>query len=570
MHKMIQNRKNILAFILLGSFTAFGQNNNLNQEVKVVKPYEPVINDAYKISSLPKIVDTIKITPTFEYDDDALEIYKTKYQPKQIKPAKLVAEPLPKLYYGYLKTGFGSYASPLLNLYTGSQRSENWNWNANINYNSSNGKVKNEDDKRVYAGLSNFDANGQVRRFFKNDIVATIGADYGYRSNYYYGYQTELNLPDSLIPLKKNDIEKQSLNYYSFEASLASNNLDSSSLDYSIALGYKSINTKDDKGDKIIHFNGYLSYLLDKEFLGLKCTIDNYNTSGLNIANKGDINSAVINFNPWVGAYGRKWRVKIGVSTFYDQRDQKYSFFPDISMQYNIIDYFLLPYIEVNGNYQVNTYKDVYSENPFVLSGINILPTKTRLNLTAGFRGNISSKVAFNVKVDYSKIDNQYFYVNDTTTELRNKFMVVYDDIMQTHFLGEISYKTSDKFKIGLKGNFFVYDMSKEIEAWHLPTYTISLDARYSLDNKIIATANIYAMSKRKACLYEIGDDGQTMPIAKDLDGAIDVNLGLEYRFTKRFSTFLDLNNITGASYYQWNQYANQRFNFMLGLTYSF
>lgn len=570
MHKMIQNRKNILAFILLGSFTAFGQNNNLNQEVKVVKPYEPVINDAYKISSLPKIVDTIKITPTFEYDDDALEIYKTKYQPKQIKPAKLVAEPLPKLYYGYLKTGFGSYASPLLNLYTGSQRSENWNWNANINYNSSNGKVKNEDDKRVYAGLSNFDANGQVRRFFKNDIVATIGADYGYRSNYYYGYQTELNLPDSLIPLKKNDIEKQSLNYYSFEASLASNNLDSSSLDYSIALGYKSINTKDDKGDKIIHFNGYLSYLLDKEFLGLKCTIDNYNTNGLNIAGKGDINSAVINFNPWVGAYGRKWRVKIGVSTFYDQRDQKYSFFPDISMQYNIIDYFLLPYIEVNGNYQVNTYKDVYSENPFVLSGINILPTKTRLNLTAGFRGNISSKVAFNVKVDYSKIDNQYFYVNDTTTELRNKFMVVYDDIMQTHFLGEISYKTSDKFKIGLKGNFFVYDMSKEIEAWHLPTYTISLDARYSLDNKIIATANIYAMSKRKACLYEIGDDGQTMPIAKDLDGAIDVNLGLEYRFTKRFSTFLDLNNITGARYYQWNQYANQRFNFMLGLTYAF
>lgn len=566
---MRQIKGNILTMILLGSFTAFGQ-NNLNQEVKVIKSYEPVINDAYKISSLPKIVDTIKVTPTFEYDDAELELYKTKYQPKQIKPAKLVAEPLPKLYYAYLKGGFGSYASPMLNIYTGSQRSELWNWNANIEYNSSNGKVKNEADKHVYAGLSKFNANAQVRRFFKNDLVATVNANYGNRANYYYGYNTELELPDSLIPLKKKDIEKQTLNQYSFGATLATNNLDSSLIDYSISLSYSGIKTKDSKGDNILHFDGFVSYLLDKEFLGLKCTIDNYNTNGLNIAGKGDINSAVINFNPWVGAYGRKWRVKIGVSTFYDQRDQKYSFFPDISMQYNIIDYFLLPYIEVNGNYQVNTYKDVYSENPFVLSGINILPTKTRLNLTAGFRGNISSKVAFNVKVDYSKIDNQYFYVNDTTTELRNKFMVVYDDIMQTHFLGEISYKTSDKFKIGLKGNFFVYDMSKEIEAWHLPTYTISLDARYSLDNKIIATANIYAMSKRKACLYEIGDDGQTMPIAKDLDGAIDVNLGLEYRFTKRFSTFLDLNNITGARYYQWNQYANQRFNFMLGLTYAF
>lgn len=567
---MKQTKRNILILILLGSFTTFGQ-NNLNQEVKVVKPYEPVINDAYKISSLPKIVDTIKITPTFEYDDDALEAYKTKYQPKQIKPAKLVAEPLPKLYYGYIKGGFGSYASPLVNVYAGSQRSEMWNWNANVNYNSSNGKVKNEDDKHVYAGLSDFNANGQLRRFFKNDLVATINADYGNKANYYYGYNTELNLPDSLIPLKKKDIEKQSLNYYSIEASLATNNLDSSMLDYSLALGYSNIKTKDSKGDNIIHFDGYLSYLLDKEFLGLRCTIDNYKTNGLNIANKGDINCSVVNFNPWVGAYGRKWRVKVGVSTFYDQRDQKYSFFPDVSMQYNIIDYFLLPYIEINGNYKVNTYKDVYNENPYIKSDLNILPTKTRLNLVAGFRGNISSKIAFNMKVEYANIVNQYFFINDTSSALQNKFSVVYDDIMRTRFLGEISYKTSDKFKIGLKGNYYIYDMSTEIEAWHLPTYTISLDARYSIENKIIATINVYAIGKRQACQYKIGsEEGQVMPIAKELDGIIDANLGLEYRFTKRFSTFLDLNNIAGGRYYQWNQYANQRFNFMLGLTYAF
>ena len=74
---------------MLGSCTVMAQ-NNLNQEVKVIKSYEPVINDAFKISSLPKIVDTIKVTPTFEYDEGELEMYKTKYQPKQLKPAKLV------------------------------------------------------------------------------------------------------------------------------------------------------------------------------------------------------------------------------------------------------------------------------------------------------------------------------------------------------------------------------------------------------------------------------------------------------------------------------------------------
>ena len=564
---MKSNRISILTIILLGATTVFAQNNNLNQEVKVIKAYEPVINDAYKISSLPKIVDTLNVTPTFDYDDGVTpEMYKTKYKPKQMKPAKLVAEPLPKLYNVYVKGGFGMYTTPLLNIYTGSQRSEKWLWNANMNYTSSSAKVKNEDDKRVYAGLSKFDINGSVHRFFKNDMAASISAGYGNRGNYYYGYATELNLPDSIIPLKRKDIEKQSVNYYNIGATVYSTNLDSAEIDYKVSLGYNGLKTKDSKSENNIHFDGYISYLLDKEFLGVKCVIDNYKTQGL----ANDVNSAVVNFNPWVGAYGRKWRVKAGVNTFYDQRNQKYMFFPDISMQYNIIDYFLLPYLELNGNYKVHDYKDMYFENQFVKSDLRINPTKIRINLAVGFRGNISSRIAFNVKAEYAKIDNQYFFVNDTSTMLHEKFFVVYDDIMRTHILGEISYKTSEKFKIGLKGHYYIYDMSTELEAWHLPTYNISLDASYNLSNKIIATANVYAVSRRQACLYQVDGPGKVLPVAKELDGAVDINLGVEYRITKRFSGFLDLNNITGSRYYQWNQYANQRFNFMLGLTYAF
>jgi len=567
---MKRNRISILILMLSSSVAVFGQ-NNLNQEVKVIKAYEPVINDAFKISSLPKIVDTFNVQPTFEYDDDVTpELYKTKYKPKQIKPAKLVAEPLPKLYNVYVKGGFGMYASPLLNVYAGSQRSEKWLWNANVNYTSSNAKVKNEADERVYAGLSKLDLGGSVHRFFKNDMAATVSAGYGNRVNYYYGYNTELNLPSDSLWLKRKDLEdhdgKQSANYYNIGASVYSTNLDSSKLDYKVSLGYSGIRTKDSKGDNVFHFDGYVSYLLDKEFLGVKCTIDNYKSTGL----ASDVNSAVVDFNPWVGAYGRKWRVKVGVNTYFDQRNDKYLFFPDISMQYNIIDYFLLPYVELNGNYKVHDYKDMYFENPFVKSDLRIDPTKTRINLAVGFRGNISSKIAFNIKAEYANISNQYFFVNDTSTLRQEKFMVVYDDIMRTHLLGEISFKTNAKFKIGVKGHYYIYDMSKEIEAWHLPKYTLSVDASYNLSDKIIATANIYSISKRQACQYEVNGENKVMPNAKELDGTIDVNLGLEYRFTKRLSSFLDLNNITGSRYYQWNQYANQRFNFMLGLTYAF
>ncbi len=567
---MIRLKRNILILTMLGSCTVMAQ-NNLNQEVKVIKSYEPIINDAFKISSLPKIVDTIKVTPTFEYDEGELQMYPTKYQPKQLKPAKLVAEPLPKLYYAYVKGGFGSYASPTLNIYTGSQRSEKWLWNVNANYLSSNGKVKNEADKHVYAGLMRAEAGGQVRRIFKKDFVAGITASCGHHANYYYGYDTNLKIAEDSLPLKKKNIEKQSLDYYSFGALVGTTNLDSSKIDFRISANYSGVKTKDSKGDNILHVDAFMSYIMDKEFMGLNMVIDNYSTQGLNIDGKGDISAAVVNFNPWIGAYGRKWRVKVGASTFYDQRNSKFMFFPDISMQYNIIDYFLLPYVEVNGNYDVHSYREMYAENPFVRSDLNINPTKTRWNLAAGFRGNVSSKVAFNIRAEYAKIDNQYLFVNDISTKLHNKFTVAYDEILRTRFLGEISYKMSEKFKLGLKGNYFVYDMSKEIEAWHLPTYTISLDASYNLENKIIARINVYAISNRYARIDHIDPKtGGNLPESKELDGVIDGNLGFEYRITKRFSAFLDLNNIAGQRYYEWNQYANQRFNFMLGLTYTF
>ena len=56
----------------------------------------------------------------------------------------------------------------------------------------------------------------------------------------------------------------------------------------------------------------------------------------------------------------------------------------------------------------------------------------------------------------------------------------------------------------------------------------------------------------------------------KTLQGIVDFNLGVEYRLSKVFSTFIYLNNISSAQNYTWNHYASERFNVMLGLSYSF
>ncbi len=545
---------------LLMTILPVSAQNQMNQEVKVVKAYEPVIGDAFKISELPKIVDTFKVSTTFEYDINPL-MYKTKFDPKPIKPAKLVSEPLPELYYVYLKGGFGSYLSPLAQVHAGSQRSENWLWNAYAGYQSINGKVTNTKSEKVYAGFSKFDFNGNAKRFFKNDKVAAFSADMGNRVNYYYGYNPGY-LPDTMsAPLKKDQIENQVLNFARIGGSFYTNYLDSTLTNYKITAFYQTLQTKQKVSEDIVHLDAFISYLFDKQNLGVDLSIDYFKNKGMN----DTMNAAIVRFNPWVGAHGRKWRITVGVNTFYDQAAENYHLYPKISMQYNIIDYFLIPYAELDGNYKANAYKDICFENPYIIPELMVNPTDNRLNFALGFRGNISSKIAFNIKGQVTDISNQYFYVNDTSLLLQNKFTVVYDHVERTRLLGEISFKTNEKLQFGLKGNYYIYKMTDELKPWHMPDYNISFSARYNLDDKIITTANIFALGNRYAREF----DTRGNIYAKELQGVVDVNLGIEYRFSKIFSAFADLNNLGGMRYYKWNNYPTQRFNIMLGLTYS-
>lgn len=53
-------------------------------------------------------------------------------------------------------------------------------------------------------------------------------------------------------------------------------------------------------------------------------------------------------------------------------------------------------------------------------------------------------------------------------------------------------------------------------------------------------------------------------------DGAVDLNLGSEFRITKNFNLWVQFNNVFNNKYERWNQYEAYGFNFLGGITYSF
>ncbi|MFN8209264.1 MAG: hypothetical protein U0T82_17950, partial [Bacteroidales bacterium] len=62
--------------------------------------------------------------------------------------------------------------------------------------------------------------------------------------------------------------------------------------------------------------------------------------------------------------------------------------------------------------------------------------------------------------------------------------------------------------------------------------------------------------------------DPRALPV-REIKPWVDINMGLEYRYTKALSGFIQFNNLSATHYQQWYNYPVQRFQAMLGFTYA-
>ncbi|MEA2106879.1 MAG: hypothetical protein U9P82_09225 [Bacteroidota bacterium] len=555
---MSRNR-NLIIYIILFSLLFIGLNafsqENLTKEVKVVKPYEPTISDANKISYLPKILDTIKVVPEVNY------LLQTKpinvgYTINPIKPARMVSEPLTKLYNSYFRVGVGTKTLPLLEAYINSKRSEDYSVGAYYKYSASYAKVELLNDERVFAGYSDNDLQLFGKKFFKN---STLQGDIGVQGDtrYFYGYDTQID-----TSMDKDDIRQKYLQF-NMKANYKSTYVDSNHINYDFIVGIDYV--KDDFSNNELGFKmkGDINKIFSKEMVGAKVGIEHYSVS----ENVDSSNNTIININPWVGKFGDKWRVKAGINFYSDIREDNTNtyYYPVGLLEYDVANHFLIPYAGVNGKIEVNNFLKTISINPFIVPGQSMLNTDHKLILYGGIRGNFNSTTYYNVKVSYSLIDNMPFFVNNMalTDSTGNQFSVVYDNIELVSYFGELSLAPNEKLNLHIKANYHDYKMDIEQKPWHKLSFDLTFSARYNLRDKIILKGDIFSLGKRYAKLNNNGDFAE-------LESVIDINIGAEYRYSKILSGFIQFNNILSENYYQWNYYPTYGFNVLLGITYAF
>ncbi len=549
----------IAARILLSLLVALLWMNSAEaqqEEVRVVKPYTPTLSSAQKIQLLPNLKGEIDYTPpTFTY-----ELYQKRYDSQfgvePIRAARMVKMPLKRLYKSQLTMGYGNYVTPLVELNISQLRSRKGTFGLNIRHHSMNGKVKLENDLKAPAGFNENKAEVYGSRFLKKGVF-DYSAGASYNSYVHYGVDPELD-----IVLERKDASHP---YFTAEGALGLHSIhaDSFHFNYNADLDYY-----------------YFTHQFEEAEHGARAAFDfNKKLRVIDIAAEAGGayyghypewdtvfgNHTMFWLNPLVAKNADEWKLTGGFNTYGEVVDGVFTihFYPVATFEFNVVKEVLVPYFGVDGFLESNNARSIVEENPYVVPVLSVKPTNHKLIGYAGIKGRISDRVAYNVRGSYSIVDNAYFYVNDISNPLMNQFTVVYDDVTLTNLYGELTVRPSEAWKVYLKGNYYSYvTQVNQDRPWNKPKFDLSLQARYNMGNKILAEAGVFAIGSR---YYENFD-----PTSEEkLPLTIDLNLGLEYRYSTLLSFWARFNNIAAQKYFLYHNYPSFRFRLMLGLTYA-
>ncbi|MBK8805493.1 MAG: hypothetical protein IPO21_02115 [Bacteroidales bacterium] len=538
---------------------------SLNKSVMVISEYRPSVSDANKINQLPQAEDTMSTKPVFQYSIESSPV-STTFSLKEIQAARLKGEPLSPLYKTIAQVGVGTRYTTLASIKLNSLRSRNHQYGFELGHFSQQAKLKINEDEKIPAGHSSNRIGVYGKKFVNNAVI--FGELSGQREAVRrYGYYTDsLVTPDS-IPYDTSFVDKEIKKVYflaDLNLGVKSKEIDSSKINYDIQSGYKFTNSD----SAIKHHNIYgklfaAKYIKDLAISG-DLTFDYSNLTGVIGDSLRVPKNTIIAFSPRVQTATEKWKALAGITIANVWGDDQFHFYPRIEFDFNLVDKIFIPYIRYSGELKNNFFREIALENPYIYDSLIVRHTSFQNIFKGGFRGNLGGYLPYNLYVGYTDVNNMYFFVNDyvLTDTAQNIFNVVYDDVNTLSFHGEFGYQKRDEISIMAKAEYFSYDMKKEAKAWHKPSLKLGLSASYNMQNKIITNIDFYYM----AGIYSKNPFDST---AMKMKNIFDINLSIEYKYTKVLSAFVKINNLIASKYQVWNQYPAYRFTAILGVTYA-
>ncbi|SFB45708.1 TonB-dependent receptor [Algoriphagus aquimarinus] len=497
--------------------------------------------------------------------------------PLNLKPLDLKAEPSQKVYTpermelfpGYVRAGYGNFASPLLEArYMGIDIAD-FNYSLQLNHQSfGKGPVLAEESKESHTNLG-FDGS-----YFTDLFEVFGGISWNQDSYQFYGLDPRYTLDDNgafkgfdsnvlqAVEVKAGIRELEKVGPFSYEGQLSFRNFTDSYLVKENQIGVEASGTfrpTDDWAGKVgfSYFSTNpedLNYSLKRTYFAIRPTIsykyEAFNfTAGVNLVSENDS---------------------------LENKASDFHVFPVLKANYQFAEEFGF-FAEFSGDVKRNTYYSFVNENPYLGPSEQLLNTVQNYKFEAGIVGQFQGAFSYRAAANVSRYNQLHFFVNNYTSNLVTtdsaRFSLVYDDKTTVYNINaELGYKFSDMYSLNSRLDLYQYDLSTQAEAWNKPVWELRINNQVTPLERLIVQANLNLMGGIKARGRDLSDVvGYSGPYdVVNLKTIADLQLKADYGITNRISIFAEGNNILNGKNMRWLNYPVRGIQFIGGASFKF
>ena len=573
------------------------------KQVEVTKEYAPEIGAARKMEITPNMVDTITLRPEIDYTITPRS-FASALGTHRFNPATVTYWEYHRKYPFYLKLGAGYPLNTVGDFYATTHRADvgyitgyanHYGQYAQLRYDNVLGEPT-RDMVSYKKGNRSMQMNNKFGVMGGKYIGRyTLAGDIFYRMDTYHRYplhnQTAKEEGDQVLAYNRRKIDSDDVNLsLSFGDSFA----DYSHLNFKL---YASANLYNDKSE---HF------LVDERYQQINAK------AGAALAREITKSSALsldVNYEGYYGLHSLKgyqntvlggqilyryrsgglFDLTAGVKLLYDKnpadeaKPNRWHAYPYVALSFNINDKgTIVPYLEVDGELQNNSYYSLQRKNPYVailggadgsLSADSVVPNTDVYNVRVGVSGHTeNSKFAYRLYANMSFMKNAIYWYNISQIF----FGVESADRNIWSLCGAVDYKPISQllFTAQVKGT--LYSNYSTVEN-AMPAVEASLRVRYTHKKFTLGlSAELFGPTKW-TCLqdYSLLQPNVSMPVVAEVFEArtsLDLSLYTDWRVSKTCTLYAEGNNLLGdvLPTYRWAFYREMGASFTLGVKVQF
>jgi hypothetical protein len=539
---------NLFILIFFLPISIFAQGGQLDEkDFQIEKERVIVFPNAIRDFEKLEVLEREAPNTTQIYKFKPIE-YKLPVVSPNIKASTLQINLLKPLKRNYIKAGIGNYLTSNLEVYLNSLRHEKINYGVKFRHLSSlRGSV---DEENSATNNNELVLNGKYLAKI-GEMNAYLG--YKRRSVRFYGYGELPYKPD-------NDSIRQT--FQEIHGSWGVHFYHPKTpLDISLGMQFYNLTTRLDAKEWNVGINVFASYELNKEAsinIPIQLIFNRYEDSL-------SFNRHIFSLAPQYNWKKGKLNLEVGANLTYttDTTSQSNNLhaYPILKVQYELIENNLIGTASITGSLQQQSLKSFSEGNPFLASNVSLAHTNEILKATLGIKTAPLHKFGLGLSGGYSLVKNLAFFVNDMSNIAH--FQLIYEKESSTilHANVDISVNLS-RFQGILSTMYQHYDLANESKAWHRPTFTNKITAKYELNKKISLTTNILHLSG----LYAKHSSNENI----SLKSILDLNFKLDYLINENINAFLHLNNVLSKKYERYLNYPNQGILILVGGSYQF